>query len=95
MLDTTTTLADVLYPPIEPHTTGMLAVSAMHTLAWEQSGNPDGIPVVVIPGGPGGGGPGGGPPGTGGGPRGTGGGPPGTGGGPDGTGGGPDGLATQ
>ena len=56
MLDTTTTLADVLYPPIEPHTEGMLEVSALHTIAWEQSGNPDGLPVVVIHGGPGGGG---------------------------------------
>ena len=56
MLDTTTTLTDVLYPPIEAHTTGMLAVSDLHTIAWEQSGNPDGIPVVVIHGGPGGGG---------------------------------------
>ena len=55
MLDTTTTLADVLYPPIEPHTEGMLKVSSLHTIA-EQSGNPNGIPVVVIHGGPGGGG---------------------------------------
>ena len=56
MLDTTTTLADVLYPPIEPHTTGMLQVSDAHTIAWEQSGSADGVPVVVIHGGPGGGG---------------------------------------
>ena len=56
MLDTTSTLADVLYPPIEPHTTGMLQVSDVHTIAWEQSGSADGIPVVVIHGGPGGGG---------------------------------------
>ena len=56
MLDTTTTLADVLYPPIEPHTTGMLQVSDVHTIAWEQSGSADGVPVVVIHGGPGGGG---------------------------------------
>ena len=56
MLDTTTTLADVLYPPIESHTTGMLQVSDVHTIAWEQSGLADGIPVVVIHGGPGGGG---------------------------------------
>ena len=34
MLDTTPTLADVPYPPIEAHTTGMLAVSDMHTIAW-------------------------------------------------------------
>ena len=56
MLDTVSSLADVLYPPIEAHTTGMLQVSNLHTIAWEQSGNPEGIPVVVIHGGPGGGG---------------------------------------
>jgi proline iminopeptidase len=56
MLDTTTTLEDVLYPPLEPHRTGMLRVSDLHIIAWEQCGNPNGIPVVVIHGGPGGGG---------------------------------------
>ncbi len=55
MLNTTTTLADVLYPPIEPVQTGMLPVSDLHSIAWEQSGNPDGIPVLVVHGGPGGG----------------------------------------
>jgi proline iminopeptidase len=55
MLDPTTTLADVLYPPLEPHREGMLPVSDLHTIAWEQSGNPDGIPVLVVHGGPGGG----------------------------------------
>lgn len=46
---------DVLYPKIEPYSTGMLEVSPIHTIAWECSGNPDGIPVIVIHGGPGGG----------------------------------------
>ena len=55
MLNTATTLADVLYPPIEPFQSGMLPVSDLHTIAWEQSGNPDGIPVLVVHGGPGGG----------------------------------------
>lgn len=55
MLDATTTLDDVLYPPHEPHTTGRLEVSELHTVAWEASGNPSGIPVVVLHGGPGGG----------------------------------------
>ena len=55
MLDVTTTLDDVLYPPHEPHTTGRLEVSDLHTVAWEASGNPNGIPVVVLHGGPGGG----------------------------------------
>ena len=56
MLDVTTTLEDVLYSPIEPYDAGMLNVSGLHTIAWEKSGNPDGIPVIVIHGGPGGGG---------------------------------------
>ena len=46
---------DVLYPKIEPYAIGMLPVSERHTIAWECAGNPDGIPVIVIHGGPGGG----------------------------------------
>jgi proline iminopeptidase len=42
-----------LYPPIEPRRAGMLPVSDLHTLYWEESGNPDGIPVVFVHGGPG------------------------------------------
>jgi len=42
-----------LYPEIEPYRTGMLAVDAMHTLYWEESGNPHGVPVVFLHGGPG------------------------------------------
>lgn len=44
-----------LYPPIEPFDTGTLPVSAVHTLFYEQSGNPNGTPVVFLHGGPGGG----------------------------------------
>ncbi|CAN5363533.1 prolyl aminopeptidase [soil metagenome] len=44
-----------LHPPIEPFDTGRLAVSALHVLRYEQSGNPDGVPVVFLHGGPGGG----------------------------------------
>ena len=44
-----------LYPPIEPNQSGMLAVSDRHTLYWEECGNPDGKPVVMLHGGPGGG----------------------------------------
>lgn len=43
------------YPPIEPYDTGMLEVSPLHTLYYEQSGNKDGNPVVFLHGGPGGG----------------------------------------
>ena len=44
---------DAIYPPIEPYATGFLQVDAIHTLYWEESGNPDGIPVVFLHGGPG------------------------------------------
>jgi proline iminopeptidase len=42
-----------LFPEIEPRRSGMLPVDALHTLYWEESGNPDGIPVVFLHGGPG------------------------------------------
>ena len=42
-----------LYPDIEPYRTGMLAVDGRHTLYFEESGNPEGKPVVVLHGGPG------------------------------------------
>ncbi|WP_448560850.1 prolyl aminopeptidase [Trichothermofontia sp.] len=44
-----------LYPPIEPYHTGRLAVSDLHEIYYEVSGNPNGKPVVVLHGGPGGG----------------------------------------
>jgi proline iminopeptidase len=44
-----------LYPQIEPYDHGMLRVSPVHTMYWEQSGNPTGKPVVFVHGGPGGG----------------------------------------
>lgn len=43
------------FPPIEPFQRGMLSVSPLHNLYFEQSGNPKGKPVVFIHGGPGGG----------------------------------------
>jgi proline iminopeptidase len=42
-----------LFPPIEPYATGTLGVDSRHTLYWEQSGNPQGLPVVFLHGGPG------------------------------------------
>ncbi|HYM03004.1 MAG TPA: prolyl aminopeptidase [Stellaceae bacterium] len=42
-----------LFPPIEPYATGMLKLDALHTMYWEQSGNPNGIPVAFLHGGPG------------------------------------------
>lgn len=44
-----------LYPEIEPYARHRLAVDHPHELYLEESGNPDGIPVIVIHGGPGGG----------------------------------------
>ncbi len=44
-----------LYPAIEPHESGMLAVGDGQSVYWEVSGNPDGKPVVFLHGGPGGG----------------------------------------
>ncbi|MDX2377472.1 prolyl aminopeptidase [Microbacterium sp. LRZ72] len=43
-----------LYPPIEPYASGQLLVGDGHRVYWEQSGNPDGKPVVFLHGGPGG-----------------------------------------
>ena len=42
-----------LYPEIDPFESGMLPVDARHTLYWEQSGNPHGMAVVFLHGGPG------------------------------------------
>ena len=44
-----------LYPEIEAHRSGMLQVSPVHSIYYEESGNPDGKPVVFLHGGPGGG----------------------------------------
>lgn len=42
-----------LFPEIEPYRTFRLPVSDLHTLHVEESGNPDGRPVVFFHGGPG------------------------------------------
>ncbi|QEE37065.1 prolyl aminopeptidase [Octadecabacter sp. SW4] len=44
-----------LYPPIDPFDQRMLEVGDGHRIYVEQCGNPDGIPVIVLHGGPGGG----------------------------------------
>lgn len=43
------------YPEIEPYQIGTLKVSELHTLYYEECGNPNGKPVVFVHGGPGGG----------------------------------------
>jgi len=44
-----------LYPPIDPFDQRLLDVGEGHRLYVEQSGHPQGLPVVVLHGGPGGG----------------------------------------
>ena len=44
-----------LYPDIKPYKTQHLSVQPPHQLYIEESGNPDGIPVLFVHGGPGGG----------------------------------------
>jgi pimeloyl-ACP methyl ester carboxylesterase len=41
------------YPPIEPYETGMLDTGDGNLVYWETCGNPDGVPVLVVHGGPG------------------------------------------
>ncbi len=44
-----------LFPPIQPYSSGYLTVDDTHQLYWEQCGNPNGVPILVLHGGPGGG----------------------------------------
>jgi proline iminopeptidase len=44
-----------LYPPIQPYNEGKLKVSELHTIHFEEVGNPQGKPVIFLHGGPGGG----------------------------------------
>ncbi len=42
-----------LFPPILPTRHGMLDVGGGHTIYWEEVGNPRGVPVIFLHGGPG------------------------------------------
>lgn len=42
-----------LYPALEPDSHGLLRVDDTHEIYWEVSGNPDGVPVLFVHGGPG------------------------------------------
>ncbi len=44
-----------LFPEIEPYDSGFLGVDDIHSVYYEQCGNPDGKPAVFVHGGPGGG----------------------------------------
>ena len=41
------------FPRIEPFAQGTLGLRGPHRMYWEQSGNPDGVPVLFLHGGPG------------------------------------------
>lgn len=42
-----------LFAEIEPYDSGMLSLDTLHAMYWEQSGNPNGVPVLFLHGGPG------------------------------------------
>jgi len=46
---------EILYPPIEPFAHHSFQVDQQHTLCVEESGNPQGTPILFVHGGPGGG----------------------------------------
>ncbi|MEP7275510.1 MAG: alpha/beta fold hydrolase, partial [Betaproteobacteria bacterium] len=57
MIDATRTPSSdaLLYPACQPSATGMLQLDLRHAMHWEVCGNPAGVPLVFIHGGPGGG----------------------------------------
>jgi proline iminopeptidase len=44
-----------LFPDIEPFASGRIPLDAVHVMQWETCGNPQGVPLVFLHGGPGGG----------------------------------------
>lgn len=42
-----------LFPPIEPFNHGYLKVDDIHEIYWEECGNPAGVPIIRLHGGPG------------------------------------------
>jgi proline iminopeptidase len=46
-------LDDILYPEMPAYDKGYLKVSSLHNLYYSQHGNPNGVPVLVVHGGPG------------------------------------------
>lgn len=56
MVSESDTPRKTLYPEIaEPNDCGMITVSPLHTIYYEECGNPKGEPVIFLHGGPGGG----------------------------------------
>jgi len=52
-MDRTPPLRSELYPALEPRRSGMLPLDGGHAMYWEECGNPAGVPVVFLHGGPG------------------------------------------
>ncbi len=48
-----TSLRTELFPDIESRASGRLALDDRHVMYWEESGNPAGVPVLFLHGGPG------------------------------------------
>jgi proline iminopeptidase len=46
-------MPDALFPSLEPYASGWLDVGEGHRIWYEQSGNPNGAPVIFLHGGPG------------------------------------------
>ena len=42
-----------LYPPLDAKFNGLLQVDDIHEIYWEVSGNPNGVPILFVHGGPG------------------------------------------
>ncbi|MEP4378425.1 MAG: prolyl aminopeptidase [Alphaproteobacteria bacterium] len=42
-----------LFPPIDARESGMLDLDGTHVMYWEECGNPDGVPILFLHGGPG------------------------------------------
>ena len=53
MPDVRPALRSELYPEIVPYNTGMLNLGGRHRMYFEESGNPHGVPVLFLHGGPG------------------------------------------
>ena len=52
-VDQNQAVGEVLYPPLEPYRHALLDVGGGHRIYFEESGNPDGFPVLFVHGGPG------------------------------------------
>jgi proline iminopeptidase len=42
-----------LFPALTPYTSGQLDVGDGHLIYWEECGNPEGVPILFLHGGPG------------------------------------------